>query len=218
VAPLVPGYLSFLAGAAGVGRQASRGETERLLTVSLLFVLGFAAVFVVLGAGAALVGGVLEALRPQFSRAAGVAMILMGVVVAGVIRLPFLFEERRLLPIDRPLGPLGTVAMGMAFALGWTPCIGPILASILFYAGAVETIERGALLLLVYSIGLGVPFVLVGLGWGRALGLLGWAKRHARAISLGSGAMLIGLGVLFVTNRVFYLSLFTQRVYYDFVR
>jgi cytochrome c-type biogenesis protein len=132
--------------------------------------------------------------------------------------MPFLYQERRLLLIDRPYGPLGTVLLGMAFALGWTPCVGPILATILFYAGASDTVERGALLLLVYSLGLGLPFVLVGLGWGRALGMLSWAKQHAQALSVSSGALLVGLGALFLTNRVFYLNLFAQRLYYDLVR
>jgi cytochrome c-type biogenesis protein len=218
VAPLVPGYLSFLAGSAGVGTTASRSETERVVTISLLFVLGFSTIFVLLGAGAAVFGGLLEAFRPQLNRLAGLVMIGMGVVVSGLVRIPFFYQERRLLLIDRPYGPLGTVLLGMAFALGWTPCVGPILATILFYAGAAETVERGALLLLVYSLGLGLPFVLVGLGWSRALGMLSWAKRHAQALSVSSGALLVGLGALFVTNRVFYLNLFAQRLYYDLVR
>jgi cytochrome c-type biogenesis protein len=219
MAPLVPGYLSFLASSAGIGANTSRGETERVVTVSLLFVLGFSAVFVILGAGAAFFGAALEVIRPQLNRLAGVVMILMGILVSGVVRVPFLYQERRLVFIDRPfLGPFGTVVLGMAFALGWTPCIGPILAVILFYAGAVETVEGGALLLLAYSLGLGLPFVLVGLGSSRALGLLGWAKRHGRGLSLGSGALLMGLGALFLTNRVFYLNLMAQRLYYDLVR
>jgi cytochrome c-type biogenesis protein len=227
VAPLVPGYLSFLATSAGLGvgargsesvQWSARGETERVLTVSVLFVLGFSAVFVVLGAGAALFGAALDAFRPQLNRLAGLVMIVMGIAVSGLIRVPFLYQDRRLHLIDRPLGPLGTVIMGMAFALGWTPCIGPILAAILFYAGASETIERGALLLLAYSLGLGAPFVLVGLGWGRALGLLSWARRHALALNVACGTLLIGLGTLFLTNRVFYLNLFAQRLYYDLVR
>ena len=218
VAPLVPGYLSFLAGSAGVGASASRGETERVLTVSVLFVLGFSAVFVLLGAGAALYGASLESFRPQVNRLAGIVMILMGLIVSGLIRVPLFSRERRLHLIDRPFGPLSSVVLGMAFALGWTPCIGPILATILFYAGAAETVERGALLLLVYSLGLGVPFVLVGLGWSRALRLLSWAKRHGQALNVGSGALLVGLGVLFLTNRVFLLNLFAQRLYYDLIR
>jgi cytochrome c-type biogenesis protein len=218
VAPLVPGYLSFLAGSAGVGARAGRGETERVVTVSLLFVIGFSTIFVLLGAGAAVFGGLLDAYRPQLNRLAGLVMIAMGVVVSGLVRIPYFYQERRLLLIDRPYGPLGTVLLGMAFALGWTPCVGPILATILFYAGAAETVERGALLLLVYSLGLGVPFVLVGLGWSRALGMLSWAKRHARALSVGSGALLVSLGALFLTNRAFYLNLFAQRLYYDLVR
>jgi cytochrome c-type biogenesis protein len=218
VAPLVPGYLSFLAGGAGVGQASSRGETERILTMALLFVVGFSAVFVILGAGAALFGVLLDAVRPQFNRLAGLLMIAMGLVVIGLIKLPFLLEERRLQLVDRPYGPIGAVAVGMAFALGWTPCIGPILASILFYASAAETVEQGALLLLVYSLGLGLPFVLVGLGWSRALGTLRWAGRHARALNFASGALLIGIGLLFLTNRIFYLNLLAQRLYYDLLR
>lgn len=218
VAPLVPGYLSFLAVGAGIGGTSSRGETERVLTVSVLFVLGFSAVFVVLGAGAAVFGAALEAYRPYLNRAAGLVMIVMGIAVSGLLPLPLLYQERRLLSIDRPLGPLGPVLLGMAFALGWTPCIGPILATILFYAGTSETVERGALLLLVYSLGLGLPFLLVGLGWSRALGLLQWARRHAEVLNRASGALLVGLGLLFVTNQVFYLNLLAQRLYYDVVR
>ena len=145
-------------------------------------------------------------------------MIAMGLVVSGLIRLPFLYQERRLHLVDRPLGPLGTVVLGMAFAFGWTPCVGPILASILFLGGATETVEGGALLLLVYSLGLGLPFVLVGLGWGRALGLLSWARRHAQALNVGSGALLVAVGALFLTNRAFYLNLAAQRLYYDLIR
>ena len=218
VAPLVPGYLSFLSGSAGVGAASSRGETERVLTVSLLFVLGFSVVFVLLGAGAALFGALLEIHRPLLNRLAGLAMILMGLAIAGLIRAPFLEQERRLHLIDRAYGPLGTLLIGMAFALGWTPCIGPVLATILFYAGASDTVEQGAFLLLIYSLGLGLPFVLVGLGWSRALTLLSWAKRHSQALNLSSATLLVGVGLLFLTNRVFYLNLFAQRLYYDLLR
>jgi cytochrome c-type biogenesis protein len=218
VAPLVPGYLAFLGTGAGLGVRASRGETERVLTVSLLFVLGFSSVFIALGAGAAVFGGLLEVSRPQLSRLAGILMIGLGLVTAGFIKLPALSQERRLLLIDRPYGPLGPLLLGLAFALGWTPCVGPILASILFYAGSAENAEAGALLLLAYSLGLGLPFVLIGVGWSRALDLLSWAKQHARALNLASAGLLIGLGLLFLTNRVFYLNLFAQRLFYELAR
>jgi cytochrome c-type biogenesis protein len=214
VAPLVPGYLGFLAGGAGVGASGSRSETERLLTVSLLFVVGFSAVFVALGAGAAFFGGLLEAVRPQLTQLAGAVMIGMGLIVIGLVRWPGFYTERRIHLIDRPYGPLGTVLLGMAFALGWTPCVGPMLAAILFYAGGVETVERGALLLLVYSIGMGLPFVLIGLGYGRALGLLAWARRHGQALNTTSGVLLLSFGLLFLTGRAFYINLLAQRVFY----
>jgi cytochrome c-type biogenesis protein len=218
VAPLVPGYLAFLGAGAGLGVRASRGETERVVTVSLLFVLGFSTVFVLLGAGMAVFGALLEGARPQLSRLAGVVMIGLGLATAGLVKLPALYQERRLLLVDRPYGPLGPLLLGMAFALGWTPCVGPILASILFYAGSAATVEAGTLLLLAYSLGLGLPFVLVGVGWSRALGLLSWAKRHAQALNLASAGLLVGLGLLFLTNRVFYLNIFAQRLYYELVR
>lgn len=218
VAPLVPGYLSFLASGAGLGRPASRGETERIVTVSLLFVLGFSTIFVVLGAGVAIFGSLLEAARPQLNKLAGLVMIGLGLAVAGVLKLPGLYQERRLAFVDRPYGPFGPLLLGMAFALGWTPCVGPVLAAILFYAGAAETAERGALLLLAYSAGLGLPFLAVGLGWARMMSVLAWARRHGQALNFSSAGLLVGLGLLFLTNRVFYLNLFAQRLYYELVR
>jgi cytochrome c-type biogenesis protein len=219
VAPLVPGYVSFISGASvqdlADGRPTQSGQ---VLGSTLLFVAGFTLVFVLLGASAALFGGLLDEYRRPLGRIAGGMMILMGLVVIGLFRLPALLQERRFHPRGRPFGRVAPVLLGMAFAFGWTPCIGPVLASILFYAGATETVGHGALLLPLYSLGLGVPFVLTGLGFSRMLGVFGWVRRHYQAINVASGALLVAIGVLFVTERFFWLSIAAQRLYYTTFR
>lgn len=207
VAPIVPGYLGFIAGVA-VDRAEVCGpqprDTERIVIASTLFVLGFSAVFIALGAAAGTLGELLDGYRPVITRLSGGVMIGMGLVVLGIVRLPTLYRERRLPLIDRPYGPVGTVLLGMAFGCSWTPCIGPVLASILLYAGSAETAQDGALLLALYSAGLGLPFVATALGLSR--GLLGGLKRHLGAINATSGALLIGMGILFLTNSGYLLA------------
>ncbi|MBI4319754.1 MAG: cytochrome c biogenesis protein CcdA [Chloroflexi bacterium] len=215
VAPLVPGYLSYVSGVSVQDlSQRQHGQTRRILLSCLLFVLGFSLVFVLLGASASLLGGLLEEYRRPLNRVAGGVMILMGIFIIGLIRLPQLYQERRFHLAGNSFGQGGTVLLGMAFAFGWTPCVGPILASILFYAGAGETASQGALLLLAYSLGLGLPFVLTGLIFSRAMGALGWVKRHYGAINAVSGSILVVVGILFLTDRFFYVSIAAQRVYY----
>ncbi len=206
VAPIVPGYLSFVSGAALGSAQDEPRQTERVLIASVLFVLGFSVVFVALGATAGAVGGLLEGHRSSLNRLSGLVMIAMGLFVLGFIRTPLLYQERRFHFIDHPYGPLGTVLLGMAFGLGWTPCVGPVLASILLYAGSTETAQAGGVLLLLYSLGLGVPFITAGLGLSRAASGLGWLKRNMVALNTACGALLIGMGLLFVANQTFYLS------------
>ncbi|MBI2952758.1 MAG: sulfite exporter TauE/SafE family protein [Chloroflexi bacterium] len=215
VAPLVPGYLSYISGVSVHDlAERPRDQTWHIVLSCLLFVLGFSLVFVLLGASASLLGGFIEEYRRPLNRVAGGVMILMGLFIVGLIRLPQLYQERRFHFTRNSFGRGGTVLLGMAFGFGWTPCVGPILASILFYAGAAETAARGALLLLAYSLGLGVPFVLVGLGFSRAMGALGWMRRHYRLINITSGGLLVAVGVLFLTDRFFYFSILAQRLYY----
>ena len=132
VVPIVPGYLSLVSGVAIGSTPSSRRQTERVVVASVLFVLGFTLVFVALGAAAGLLGGLLEGARP-LSLEAGVLMIVMGLLVLGLVRVPFLARDHRVHFVDRAYGPFGVVLIGMAFGVGWTPCIGPILASILLY-------------------------------------------------------------------------------------
>ena len=215
VVPIVPGYLSLVSGVAIGAEPATRRQTERVVVASILFVLGFTLVFVALGAAAGLLGGMLDGSRPLLTRLAGVMMIVMGLLVTGLIRVPMLARDYRVQFVDRTYGPVGVVLIGMAFGFGWTPCIGPVLASILLYAGTADTAQEGALLLVVYSLGLGIPFVLSGLALSRAVNALGWVRRHLRVLNLVSGALLVLLGLLFLFNQAYllaYLSAASQRL------
>ncbi len=206
VAPIVPGYLSLVSGVAIGTSTGERRQTERVVIASVLFVLGFSAVLVTLGALAGAAGGMLEGQRGLLTRLSGVVMVVMGLVVLGLVRAPFLYRERRFHFIDRPYGPLGTVLIGMAFGFGWTPCIGPVLASILLYAGSVETAQGGAVLLLAYAAGLGVPFIAAAIGYSRFVSTLGWVRRRLPLLNAVSGALLVGMGALFATNQGYYLA------------
>ena len=215
VVPIVPGYLSLVSGVAIGSTPSSRRQTERVVVASVLFVLGFSVVFVALGAAAGLLGGLLEGARPLFTRAAGALMIVMGLLVVGLVRIPILARDYRVQFVDRAYGPIGVVLIGMAFAVGWTPCIGPILASILLYAGTAETAQEGALLLLVYSLGLGIPFVGAAILLSRAVNGLGWVRRHLASLNAVNGSVLVALGGLFLFNQGYllaYLSAASQRL------
>jgi cytochrome c-type biogenesis protein len=215
VVPIVPGYLSLVSGVA-IGRTPeSRRQTERVVVASTLFVLGFTVVFVALGAAAGLLGGLLEGGRPLFTRVAGGLMIFMGLLVVGFVRIPLLARDYRVHFVDRGYGPVGVVLIGMAFGVGWTPCIGPILASILLYAGTAETAQQGAILLMVYSLGLGIPFVGSAIVLSRAVNGLAWVRQHLPTLNAVSGSVLVLIGGLFLFNQAYllaYLSAASQRL------
>lgn len=198
--PLVPGYLSYVAAlpVSELGERQSRGVTLR---AALLFVAGFTTVFTVLGVSAGFAGSIFLRNRDDIVKVFGVVIILLGLVTAGLLRVPALQRERRLDLARVPRGPAWAFPMGMAFAAGWVPCIGPVLATILATASASGTVWWGAVLLVLYSIGLGIPFVLLGLGFNRAQRSLDWLKRHGRGIELAGGLLLVGVGVLFVTGQ-----------------
>lgn len=217
-APLVPGYVSLISGVSGDRLAAGgRAHTLQALRTSLLFVLGFVVVFVLLGVVAALIGGLVGPARRLVNQLAGGMMIAMGLFVIGVLHVPSLYRDHRLDLAGRALGPAGPTLLGMAFAFGWTPCVGPILAAILFYAGTADTVGEGAALLFLYALGMGVPFVLAGVGFTRMVGVLGWVRRHYRLVNWMSGGVLIGMGLLFVTNTFFWASIAVQRFYYTFL-
>ncbi len=201
VLPLVPGYLSFVSGRS-LDDLSGGGEARRAATLIriLLFILGFSAVFVSMGAAATTVGGFLRGHLPLFNRIAGVVIILFGLQFAGVIRLRALMSDRRY--HGKVIGgPVGAVLLGAAFAFGWTPCVGPILFSILAFAGTQETVGRGVALLAAYSAGIALPLVIVGLAVDRFLGFLGRYGRYVRWIEIGGGVLLIAMGLLVFTGR-----------------
>ena len=207
VLPLVPGYLSLMSGvSAGELVEPTAHDRRRVLRATLLFVAGFTLVFTFLFAGASAIGQTLLDHQKGFNQAAGIVTILMGLLIAGVVSPRLLQQERRLHVSPSRLGVFAPPAMGMAFAFGWTPCIGPILAAVLPLAAAQGTLARGMGMLVAYSLGLGVPFVAAGLALGRLTAVFAFVKRHFRALNLASGLLLVAFGFLLFTSNVTWLS------------
>lgn len=201
VLPLIPGYVAFMTGMSAAELSDDRRRTSAVLVPALLFVAGFTIVFVALGASASALGGFLSDNRQLLETVAGVLVIALGFFMLGIIKVPWLYGEARFeMNKARRFGSAAALVMGMAFAFGWSPCVGPILGSILMMAASSAEVGRGALLLGAYSLGLGVPFVAVALLLGRVKPLLSWLNRHALVINRVAGAVLIVLGVLIVTG------------------
>lgn len=206
--PLLPGYVSWVSGLP-IGGLTTAGSRAVVLRASLLFVAGFTVAFTALGVSAGLLGAVLVRQLPMVTRVGGVAIIALGVASFGVVRMPLLDREMRFDLSRIRRGPSSAFVLGLAFAIGWAPCIGPVLATVLATAAATETAGWGGALLALYSLGLGVPFVLLALGMTRARGSLGWLRHRARLVERLGGVMLIAVGVLFVSGewRRFFLPL-----------
>jgi cytochrome c-type biogenesis protein len=204
VLPLVPPYLIYLTGATieHVANDEAAASSKRAVLISaLLFVLGFSTVFVALGASASLIGGLIRAWSAQLSILAGIVIIVMGLHFLGLTRIGLLMREGRL-PIPKPVGMWGAYVMGLAFAFGWTPCIGPILAAILSIAAAEATVAKGAGLLAVYSAGLGIPFLIAAFMVEQFSALFSRMKRHLAAVERAMGVLLVGTGIAFLTGAV----------------
>jgi cytochrome c-type biogenesis protein len=212
VLPMVPGYVSFLTGIAEP-REGSVRSPAGLVVSSLLFVAGFTAVFVVLGSTASVAGMALAPYRFFLSRAAGLLIIGFGVIMLGVLKLPGLYREVRIDPARaRGRGRWSAPALGAAFAFGWTPCVGPVLGSILLLAGSGTSLGTGALLLVSYSLGLGVPFIVFAVFLGRLTPLLRWLERHSTVVSRVGGGVLIIFGMLLLTGTLPYVTALVGRV------
>ena len=194
--PIVPGYLAFIAGA-GASRR-------RLLCNAFAFVIGFSIVFILLGLFAAFVGGVLGPWRSALARASGLIIILFGLTMLGVVRVSVLANEKRFhIPHFLALGrPESSLLIGVLFALGWSPCVGPILGTILLFASTSATALQGALLLGIFSLGLGLPFVATALLLDQASSLFARHSRLAHVLSIGGGVVLVGVGVLMLLGQM----------------
>jgi cytochrome c-type biogenesis protein len=209
VLPLVPAYLSVVTGLDIQELQSGRRQhMGRIARDTGLFVAGFAAVFVLLGLSASALGA--AALRNHLilTRLTGTVVLALGLFLAGslVLRAPRLYGEVRFHLVVSRLGPWTAPVAGVAFGFGWTPCIGPVLGSVLAVAATRAGTAEGALLLLVYSAGLAVPFFAAGLALGRLSGAFGWVKRHFRGLTLVSALVLTGFGLLLVVNRLTWVT------------
>jgi cytochrome c-type biogenesis protein len=208
VLPLVPGYLSAVA-AAGDPTAGAR----RTLRPSLLFMVGFLLVFLALGATASTLGQALATHRTVFNTVAGGFVVVMGLVMVAGVTLPATGLGHAGLVAHRVATARGgPVALGVAFAFCWTPCIGPVLASILVLAGSAATLDQGVLLLLVYGLGLAVPFLLASLAFTRAMRAFRSLRRWYRGFQVIAGATLVGMGLLLVTDRLWMVNAYAQRV------
>ena len=206
VLPLVPGYLSFIS---GVSMEQMRAEERdpavgrAVLVNTLAFILGFSIVFVALGATATSLGSALLANQRWLQRLAGAVVIAFGLHFLGVFRIAALYREARFHGPTKTRGPLGALLLGLAFAAGWSPCIGPILAGILALAATQDSVGQGVALLATYSAGLGIPFLLTGLATERLMDLFQRAKRLMWAIEKVGGVLLVVVGVLIFTDNFF---------------
>jgi cytochrome c-type biogenesis protein len=204
VLPLVPPYLVYLTGATIEHIESDEpvsASRRAVMTSAALFVLGFATVFVMLGASASLVGGLIRAWSEQLSIIAGIVIIIMGLHFLGLTKIGLLMREGRL-PIPKPVGLWGAYVMGLAFAFGWTPCIGPILAAILSIAAAESTVAKGAGLLAVYSAGLGIPFLVAAFMVEQFSALFVRMRGHLANIERAMGVLMIATGIGFLTGAV----------------
>ena len=197
--PLIPGYVSYMSGLSAEEVRAG-GNTSRVFGAAALFVLGFSLVFVALGATVSYIGSFLVPYRVTLIRVSGVFIILMALAIMGLFRLSIFYREKRF-HLGRELGIWSSFPLGVAFAFGWTPCIGPVLASILAVATTAGTAQVGALLLLVYAFGMGVPFLAVALFADRLVHSVTWIKRHYQVFNFGGGGILLIMGVFLVLNR-----------------
>jgi len=204
VLPLVPGYISIVSGSSLEQLKAQKETSLRrtVLTNSITFIIGFSITFIVLGASATWLGQVLVSWRQLLDKIAGLVLIVFGVHVLGIVKINALYQDKRFHSVEKPRGAIGALFLGLAFAFGWTPCLGPILAGILAIASTKQTVTEGMLLLGVYSAGLGIPFLITSLALNKFLSFYGRFKKHFHAVEMVSGALVIAVGVMMVTGNL----------------
>ncbi len=215
VLPLVPSYIGFLT---GMTLTEVVGRRRAALVHAILFVAGFSLIFILLGASATALGRALNQYQVWIQRVGGILIIGFGLVCLGVVKADFLMRERRVQMEDRPVGYLGSMLVGMAFAAGWTPCIGPVLGAILGLAASSSDLARGTLLLVAYSAGLAVPFLLAALALESFLGWFQRFRRYLPWVMRVSGALLVFVGILMVTGEFTRLAGWLQQFTPTFIR
>jgi cytochrome c-type biogenesis protein len=209
VLPLVPPYLVYLAGTSlerFADREAEPRVRRETVLAAVLFVLGFTTVFVALGASASVIGGLIRIYSGPLATIAGIAIIVMGLHFLGITQIALLYRQKRV-TVAKPVGLWGAYAMGLAFAFGWTPCIGPILAAILAVAASAQTVSRGAVLLAIYSLGLGIPFIVAALAIEPFAAFLARFRKYLRRVEQGMGALLVLTGIAFLTGSISTVSI-----------
>jgi cytochrome c-type biogenesis protein len=214
VLPLVPAYISYISGVsleALKGAESEKGASSKVIINTLLFILGFTVVFSTLGATASLIGQYLVLYKNYINIIGGALIIILGLHLTGIFRIKLLEYEKRIHVKEKPLGLIGSFLIGAAFAFGWTPCIGPILSAILLIAADQKTIIDGVFLLVIYSMGLGIPFLITGIALNYALSVFKTIKKNYRKIELASGLLLICIGVLVATDQFTRLSAWLAR-------
>lgn len=218
VLPMVPAYLSMVTGLdVAELREGDRRHAGRIVRDTGLFVAGFGSVFVALGLGASAFGGALTRNQVLLTRLSGLVVLAMAGFLVGslVLKAPWMYREMRFHPSPSRLGPLAAPVTGVAFGFGWTPCIGPVLASVLAVAGESGHASRAAALLAAYSVGLGLPFLVTGLALGQVGGALAWVKRHTTQVTLASACLLGFFGVLLLLNRLTWVTTELQALFRD---
>jgi len=215
VLPLVPSYLSYITGLS-VENLAKVEERERfksaIMVNAILFIAGFSTVFIAFGASASLIGQVLYEYQDIIRKIGGILIIIFGLYLLGILKLNILMTERRLVHFEsRPVGYLGSFLIGTAFAAGWTPCVGPVLGTILAYASTTESMSGGVMLLSAYSFGLGLPFFLTAFGMDTFLGYFKSLRTYLGGVSFVSGGLLILVGIMIFTDSVTLFTSFLER-------
>lgn len=207
VLPLVPGYISLISGASVESLQVADRRLMRTVMInSLTFILGFSVVFVSLGALATGLGQLTRSYHRELAIIAGIVVIIFGLHLTGIFKIKALYSDKRMHSMQGGAGPVGSFVVGFAFAFGWTPCIGPILTTILVLASSQHTVMKGIVLLAVYSAGLAVPFLLTSFGVNQFLGFYGRFRRHLHTVEVISGVLLIVFGALIATGNFTWLS------------